>query len=338
MIKNHSMMYQEILEQPQAIARCIGYNEETLEQLAKQIRSLEPVNVIIAARGTSDHVAHFAKYLFELYCHIPVSLAVPSVFTAYEGNVRMDHSLVIGISQSGMTADVLKVIRAARSQGALVVGITNQADSILAKQCQFHLYCNALEEKTGRATKSFLTQLFLIVQLVQRVSESSLLKEGLQYLGEVMHAAFALEDEIDRLAVRYRFMEECFVLSRGVTYPIGMEAALKLQEAARVRAHCGSVADFNLSIADPNVPAVMIGVDRKTNSDIRRTLDRLNRYGVDTLLITNDPELTSCANAALLLPEWCNHISGSFAATIVSQLFACEVACCKGIDPDAGEQ
>ncbi len=332
MEKNRSPIYREILEQPQAIARCAQSNEQVLNELAERIRTLEPVNVIIAARGTSDHVAHFAKYLIELYCHIPVSLAAPSVISSYNGTVQMAHSLVIGISQSGMTADVVRVIRAARMQGALVVGITNHADSLLAQQCQYHLYCNALEEKTDTATKSFLTQLYLIAQLVYRVSESNALKEGLQYLPEAMRAAYNMADDISKIAKRYRFVQECFILSRGISYPIAMEAALKLQEMAKVRAHCGSVADFNLSIADANVPAIMIGTDRKTNSDIRRMLDSLQSFGTDTFLITNDTELASYANESVCLPEWCNHLSGSFAATIVSQLFACEVASCKGLD------
>src|SRR5690348_12970952 len=123
-----SYMQSEIYEQPEWVARAIESERENATKLATAMRARDVRFVVIAARGTSDNAATYAKYLFEIVAGLPVSLAAPSVYTLYGARPRLDNTLVIGISQSGQGSDVVEVLSAARAAGALTACITNSAD------------------------------------------------------------------------------------------------------------------------------------------------------------------------------------------------------------------
>src|SRR6476646_9942438 len=134
-----SWMRKEIAEQPEAVARALAAEAPRIEQLAAAARERWVELLFIAARGTSDHAAILAKYLFEIELGLPVCLAAPSVFTLYDARVRLDRALVLGISQSGEAADAIEVMRRAREQGILTACITNHPGSRMAQAAEYPL-------------------------------------------------------------------------------------------------------------------------------------------------------------------------------------------------------
>src|SRR6266496_612854 len=129
----------EIAEQPALIGNLLDRESETAEKIAKAIQDFDPTFIHIAARGTSDNAARYAQYAFGIHAHLPVALATPSIHTLYETSPKLGRALVIGISQSGKSEDVCKVLTDARQQGALTVAITNAPDSPLAQTAQYHV-------------------------------------------------------------------------------------------------------------------------------------------------------------------------------------------------------
>src|SRR5437588_642945 len=124
-----ALMLEEIYEQPQATARAVEREFANVGALVTDLREREVRYVVMAARGTSDNAATYAKYLFEIVCGVPVALAAPSVYTLYDADVNLSGCLMLGISQSGQATDVVQTLSSARAAGALTACITNVADS-----------------------------------------------------------------------------------------------------------------------------------------------------------------------------------------------------------------
>src|SRR5687768_616211 len=160
-----SWMRREIEEQPEAIERLLREEAASVERLCEEIRRRGISLVYIAARGTSDHAAVFAKYLLEIETGIPVGLAAPSEVTLYGARLRLDGALVLGISQSGEAADAIEVLQAARGAGHLTACVTNNARSSMAQAAEFVIDCRAGVEQSLPATKSYTTSLAALTLL-----------------------------------------------------------------------------------------------------------------------------------------------------------------------------
>src|ERR1700694_550799 len=150
-------MLDEIQEQPDALRRALSGAIEPARQIALEVKQRDVNVVILAARGTSDHAALYAQYLFQYLNGIPVALATPSLYTLYGASLRLGRAMVIGISQSGESPDIVEVVAQAREVGALTVGITNQEGSRLAMTAQHTLLCHAGLERSVAATKTYTT-------------------------------------------------------------------------------------------------------------------------------------------------------------------------------------
>src|SRR5436853_2737853 len=140
-------MLDEIQEQPEALRRTLTGTLDPVRQLTLEAQQRGVDMIILAARGTSDHAAIYAQYLFQYLNGIPVALATPSLYTLYGASLRLGRALVIGISQSGESPDIVEVVARARETGALTVGITNQEGSKLAMTAQHTLLCHAGMER-----------------------------------------------------------------------------------------------------------------------------------------------------------------------------------------------
>src|SRR5450631_1581573 len=131
-------LQQEIAEQPDVLARLLHESTSVAGRIAEAIKQFDPAFVMIAARGTSDNAGRYAQYILGTLAGLPVALAAPSIHTLYEAAPRLRRALVIGISQSGQSSDVRRVLTDARQQGALTVSITNDAKSPLALEAEYH--------------------------------------------------------------------------------------------------------------------------------------------------------------------------------------------------------
>jgi glucosamine--fructose-6-phosphate aminotransferase (isomerizing) len=200
--------------------------------------------LVLAARGTSDNAATYAKYLFQIACGVPVALAAPSVHTLYEARVDYRGALVIGVSQSGAGEDICEVVAGARKAGALTAAITNTADSRLAGEAEHTLLCHAGVERAVAATKTYTTTLALFALLAAEWGDSDEITRGLAQIGEAATRALEGEAAIRDLARTLVHAERLLTVARGLHLCTAIEAALKLAETSYVAAQPFSSADL----------------------------------------------------------------------------------------------
>src|SRR5437762_13970559 len=165
-----SRMLDEIREQPGALERTLSQELRRLPRFARLIAKRHPRLIVLVARGTSDNAAMFGRYLLEITTGIPVSLAAPSIYTLYHARVDFRDALVVAVSQSGESTDTNLVLSHARQQGAMTIGITNEAGSTLAKLAEHVFLVRAGRERSVAATKTYTGQVLMLYLLADRKS------------------------------------------------------------------------------------------------------------------------------------------------------------------------
>ena len=160
-----SHFQREIEEQPVVFERLLSEGRKSVDEAAAAIRSFSPEWVLIAARGSSDNAARYGQYLLGAHNRLGVGLAVPSLLTLYGAAPKMDRALVIGISQSGQSPDIVGVLEEGRRQGALTLALTNDPSSPLARASSVTIPLLAGEEKAVAATKTYTAELFALAML-----------------------------------------------------------------------------------------------------------------------------------------------------------------------------
>lgn len=331
------LMRQEIMEQPVALKNCKEYNAGLIAKIAAEIRERNVCGTFIAARGTSDHAGTYGKYLMETTLGIPVAMAAPSVVTVYGKDLKLANYLVIGISQSGKAADAIEVLNNANKAGALTIAITNDEESPMAKTAKYHLFCNAGLEKSVAATKTFTTELYLLALLVAEWAGDDSLKKKLDEVPANIAKMFDASEEFRNKAQRYRYMNDCFVLSRGLNYPIALEAGLKIQETCYVRAKAYPVSDFYhgpLAMIDRDTPVFVYAPEGPIVKDMTDIITRLKELDAELIVISNNEELLQMGRCSFRIPATNDDAISPFYNTIVAQLFACELSLAKGLNPD----
>lgn len=330
-------MWDEIHQQPAVLERCFSTNKKTIEELINEIHKRNISSIVIAARGSSNHAATYGKYIIEMNLGIPVALAAPSIFTIYGGELNLANSLVISISQSGQAADVIEVTKSANRQGAITTAITNSPGSPLANVAKFHLYCDAGSEQSVAATKTFTSQMYLLARLTAEWARDSHMKNELSYVPQKISDILETAGEIGKHTVRYRFMNECFVLARGVNYPIALEAALKIQETCYVRAKAFATSEFQhgpIAMVDKDLPVIILAPDGPSYPYMREITSRLKQKQVELIIISNLKDMLDSATCAFPIPQTNNDIISPFFNVVTAQIFACQLSVAKGLDPD----
>lgn len=333
-----TLMWSEIHEQPAVLGRCHEKNAPVIKELIQTIKKRNITQVVLAARGTSDHAAVYGKYIIELLLGIPVSLTASSIFTLYHGNINFSGCLVIAVSQSGKAADVLEVLRNAKKSGAITVGITNNAESEIAIEAEYFLNCEAGVEKSVAATKTFGCQMFLLASLAAEWAKNMDLQKELSQLPQRLSQVFEVSGAIESKVERYRFMNECFVLARGINYAISLEAALKIQETTYVRAKAFATSDFQhgpIAMADPEIPVFIFAPEGPSLKDVTTMIDKMRNEQIETVIISNRTDIMDKGTTAFRIPETSNDIISAFFNMVVAQMFACKLSLAKGLNPDS---
>jgi len=328
-------MLQEIAEQPAVLEKTIQAERAKTETLGKYLRERDVDLIVLVARGSSDNAALFGRYLLEVTTGIPVSLAAPSVYTLYNAKVNLRRAVVIGVSQSGEGTDINTVLERAKASGAFTVGITNEAESSMAKLADETLLIHAGREKSVAATKTYTGQMLHFYMLA-----SALAEEKIDFGKIPAFAAQALElrAEVEKIVERYVFMENCVVVGRGMNYGNSYELALKLMETCYVVAERFSSADFfhgPLAIIERRFPVILFapkGLTGRGNLDL---LNRLKELHADCFSITNDAAVARLSSRSLLLPAEIDEFLSPIPFIIPAQLFAALLADAKGLNADA---
>jgi glucosamine--fructose-6-phosphate aminotransferase (isomerizing) len=332
-----ALMWDEIFEQPEAIERCYKNNFVVIQKIVEVIKKKDIKLIFIAARGTSDHAAVYGRYVFELLLGIPVGLAAPSIFTIYKKSMNFENALVIAISQSGEAADAIEVLRNANKQGSMTLGITNYEDSPIALEADFHLFCSAGIEKSLAATKTFITQMFLLAALAAHWSNDKEMLESIKKLPEKIKEVLKTSDAFEKKVERYRFMKECFVLARGVNYSISLEAALKMQETSYVRAKAFATSDFRhgpIAMIEGDIPVILFAPNGPLMNDLKNMIKLLKEYKIELIVVSNVNEILDCGDVSFRIPDTKNDMISSFYNVVVAQMFACKLSILKGLNPD----
>ncbi|MGC8783915.1 MAG: SIS domain-containing protein [Armatimonadota bacterium] len=336
MAEQHHMR-REIHEQPQVIRTVAERNVRSAQTLAQTIRDRGIQFVMISARGTSDNAALYTKYRLEIEAGIPVASAAPSIFTLYSGQLNLSRAMVIGISQSGKAQDVVEVVSAARAAGALTAAITNDPSSELAQVAEHVLLCHAGEERSVAATKTYTATLaniaLLVDALVGRLHSSQDLEEAAQGMEQVL----AMEEEIELLAERYRYMSACMVLSRGYNFCTAHEAALKMMETGYVIARAYSAADFlhgPIAVVDTGFPCFVYAPNGNAYATMLQLTAKLRERGAEIVVVSCNPEILRLATRMVVLPCDITERISPLVYIIVGQLFAFHLSETRGYDPD----
>ncbi len=346
-------IWQEIHEQPEAIRHALDGSLAVIEQIAQEVKRREIDLIVLVARGTSDHAALYAQYVFQYVNGIPVALATPSIVTLYGARLRLQHALVIGISQSGAAPDVTSVIKQAREAGALTVGITNIEGSLLANSAEYALYCAAGQELSVAATKTYTTTCAILAQLAAHLPGGEALAGHVDRLPDLAAAALQSEATIAGVAPRYAHARDCVVLGRAFNYSTARETALKLSETCYLVATPFSTADFRhgpTAIIEYGRPVVLYATPGRTLADHYELLKLLKEKEADTIVISEDSRLLELATTPIPmhLPALTGTISGHEAsapidvaellspipAIIYGQFLAMHLSLSKGLNPD----
>jgi glutamine---fructose-6-phosphate transaminase (isomerizing) len=332
-----SLMLDEIYEQPQAIAAALERGYAPVGTLAQELTERGVRHVVIAARGTSDHAAIYAKYLFEIVCGVPVTLAAPSVFTLYDARVDLSGCLVLGISQSGQAADVVQTLSAARASGAVTACITNRDGSPLTTVSDHVLLCNAGEEKAVAATKTYTTSLALVALIAGLWANHTSLLNALRTVPDLVRSTVGLDEEIAAKVERYRYMEECAVLARGLNQATAMEAALKMTETSYLIAKAYSMADFlhgPIAIVSEGFPCFLFAPDGRTYPAMIDLALKLKDRDAELIIAAHSSEILELATTPIALPAVSDELVSPLLCIVPGQLWACHLSHARGHNPD----
>ena len=328
----------EITEQPERIRSLLAAQKKTVERIAAAIQKRDIQYVFLAARGTSDNAGRYANYLLGAQNGLPLALATPSLFTYYKKTPRLKNALVVGISQSGQSPDIVSVLEEGRRQGCMTLAITNEPDSPLARPADFVLDIRAGTEKAVAATKTYTTELMSVAMLSAALSGN---KKHWEELGRVpgwMKSALKQDGLISRIAQRYRYMDRTVVLGRGFNYCTAFEWALKLKELTYLIAEPYSSADFAhgpIAMVDAGFPVMAVAPKGKVFQSMLDALKKLREnFGAELVVISNDRRALSLAQLPLTIPAETPEWLSPLVSILPAQLFAYHLTRAKGYDTE----
>ena len=342
----------EIREQPEVAARLLRSALPVTGAVAEAVRREGIGLVVIAARGTSDHAAVYAQYVLGARNGLTVALAAPSLVTLYGASPQYGNALVVGVSQSGQSPDVVGVVETARRQGALTLAITNTPGSPLANAAEHVLHVAAGEERSVAATKTYTAELLAVAMLSAALDDAEEDGSGTGArpdAGATAHAALAripdalaraldAEPDAARIAADQVRLDRAVVLGRGFGYATAREWSLKLKEVAQLWADPYSAADFAHGpvalLAPGSAVFANIAAGRARDALLEPLRTLIADVGAQALVLSDDAEARAVGRWSLAvpagLPEWLTPI----AAIVPAQLHAMHLALARGLDPE----
>jgi glucosamine--fructose-6-phosphate aminotransferase (isomerizing) len=329
-------LHDEILEQPDAARRQLASSAAAIEGLVERLRAKPVASVVIAARGTSDHAAIYAQYVLGVRNGMFAGLATPSVVSVYGAELDVHDALVIGISQSGESPDIVAVVEAARRQGAPTLAVTNDPTSPLAATSEFVIDLAAGPELAVAATKTYTTSLLAIARLSGALAGEA--QTSLAGIPDALAAATTAEPQVEAIVRDLASIDRCVVVGRGFEYATAREWALKLKELAQVFADPYSAADFlhgPIALVQPGIPVLVLAPEGAAAAGQAQLLRDLRGRGIDTLVVSDVAETRALGRWSIAIPadvpEWLRPI----VSIVPAQLFAYHLTLARGLDPDA---
>ncbi|MCA9929091.1 MAG: SIS domain-containing protein [Anaerolineales bacterium] len=332
-------LYDEIHEQPDILRHSFAQNIDVVRRIAAALPRDSVQYAFVAARGTSDNAARYAKYLWGFFNRLPVALAAPSLFGMYQQPPRLDSALVIGISQSGQSPDIVNVLVEGKRQGCPTLAITNDAASPLAKTADFVIDICAGQETAVAATKTYTTSLLAIAMLSAAWEGDEQRMQALQKLPDWVAEVLTQDEIIANIAPRYRYMSQCVVLGRGYNYATAFEWSLKLKELTYVVAEPYSSADFRhgpIAIVEHGFPVMAVAAGGAIYADMMHLLHRLaETRHAELILISDNEEALALATGGIRLPPHLPEWITPLVSIVPAQLFSYYLTKVKGLNTEA---
>jgi glutamine---fructose-6-phosphate transaminase (isomerizing) len=273
-------MARETAEAPEAVARLLAREASTFADLGRRLAALDPPVVATGARGSSDHAAGYLKYVLELILGVPVASIGPSVASIYDAPLRLGSGVLVTISQSGQSPDLVALQARARRSGALTVAFVNVEDSPVGREADILVPLHAGPESSVAATKSFVTSVTAAAALVAAWSGDRALTDGLARLPKSLEDA--LRTDWSAAVDTFRTASSLYVVGRGPGYPMSMEMALKCKETAGLHAEAFSTAEVMhgpLQLVQDRFPVLAVVPDDAAADTSRAGLARLVQAG-----------------------------------------------------------
>jgi glutamine---fructose-6-phosphate transaminase (isomerizing) len=330
-----SLLEKEIWSQPEVIQRLLRDETTHIEQIVAQLPAFN--YVLIAARGSSDHAATYAKYAWTTLAGYPVALAAPSLLTMYKTQMHLGGAFVVGISQSGQSPDIIAILEEGKRQGRPTLAITNDSASPLALMADHVVELHAGREQSIAATKTYTAQLAIIAMFAATLSGDPQHTAAFQQLPTAMESTLHLDSKLAQKVERYRYMDRCIVIGRGYNYATCFELALKLKELTYIMVSAYSSADFRhgpIATIESGLPVFLCMTAGATYDDMLELAHELRTREAELLIISDSEQALSLASTALPInsgiPEWLTPLI----TIIPGQLFALHLALTKGLNPD----
>ena len=278
-------LFHEAGEAAAVVSAQLRTNGERMDRLAERLRALAPRAVVTCARGSSDHAATFAKYLIETRLGILTSSAAPSVSSVYDARPDLRGTVLLAISQSGASPDLLAAVANARAAGALIVALVNVESSPLAQTADWTIPLCAGPERSVAATKSYIASLAAIIHLVASWAQDADLLRALQQSADQLERAWQLDWRAPVGILRSA--QNLYVVGRGLGLGIAQEAALKLKETCGLHAEALSAAELRhgpMALVQPGFPVLIFAQNDETHTGVEGLASELAARGAHVML------------------------------------------------------
>jgi len=328
-----TLMAREMAEQPAVLARLV----ERFDADIARVRALLPAplaGIVFLARGSSDHAAVFGRYLSEPAAGRPAGLAAPSLHTLYHAQIDYTGYLVVALSQSGATPEIVTVCERMRAAGARAIAVTNDADSPLADAADGVLALDAGMERAVPATKTVTAEFLAVAAVASALGPVPFTRDDLAALPDAVAAVLGDDGPARRLAARWATMDRLFVATRGLLYGVALETALKIKETTGVLAEGYSAADLRhgpVAAVEARAPVLILDAGGPASADLTDLGMLARGRGASVAVCAPRPE------ADLPLPAGASEAMSAITATVQAQQFALALARARGVDPDAPE-
>ncbi|WP_395167214.1 SIS domain-containing protein [Francisella salimarina] len=284
-----TLMHQEASSSFEKVANQLKLNKDIIKSIVKTLKEKNIKRVITVARGSSDCVANYAKYLFETQLGFSVSSLPPSVTTIYNKNIGDEHTLAIGISQSGGSPDLRLALEGCKKAGCTTLAIVNVEKSPLADSADLVLPVRADAENAVAATKSVITSLVALVSIVAEYNQDQALLGSLNSLPETLETS--LNSDWTPAIEELKKSKNMFVIGRGFGFPIVQEMALKFKETCGIHAEAFSSAEVlhgPFALMNQTFTTFTILQHDESAQGTRDIVKRMTDLGVGTVFATTD--------------------------------------------------
>ena len=333
-----SWLETELREQPEALAHLLEREAGSARTAAQLFQRRDLRYLLIASRGSSSNVARYAQYLLGRAHRVPVMFATPSLYTIYGQPPRLDGALVIGISQSGASPDVVAVLAEAREQGRPTLALTNDLRSPLAQTADAVLPLQAGREQAVAATKTYVNSLGAVGLLFAEMGNDETAREELARMPEALEAQIDLSLRETPPLEEYREAVGMTVVARGVNYGTGFEIALKIRELSGAQFEAFSSADLlhgPIAALKSGRPAIVIAPTGRTLASMSVALEKVRERGAEVIAISDDVKFLAESETALPLvqgvPEWLSPLL----TVVPGQVAAVRLATLRDADVDS---